>query len=127
MAYDRLEEHFDFLAPDDIRLKGHRIGIEHVLYPYVYEGCAPEQILERLDTLTLDEVAATIAYYHQNEDSVGRYLADWLEWGRERRAEQAADRSLDDLRETGSCARQPSAERMTRLLLDEHINKAVHT
>ena len=24
----QLEDYFDFLAPDDIRIKGHRIGIE---------------------------------------------------------------------------------------------------
>ncbi|MGH2367163.1 MAG: DUF433 domain-containing protein, partial [Chloroflexota bacterium] len=28
----QLEDYFDFLAPDDIRLKGTRVGIETVLY-----------------------------------------------------------------------------------------------
>jgi hypothetical protein len=27
----KLEDYFDFLAPDDIRLKAHRIGIDDVL------------------------------------------------------------------------------------------------
>ncbi len=31
----QLEDYFDFLAPDDIRIKSHRIGIEDVLYEYI--------------------------------------------------------------------------------------------
>lgn len=31
----QLEDYFDFLAPNDIRIKGHRIGIEDVLYEYI--------------------------------------------------------------------------------------------
>jgi len=27
----KLEDYFEFLSPDDIRLKGHRIGIDDVL------------------------------------------------------------------------------------------------
>ncbi len=30
----QLEDYFDFLAPNDIRIKGHRIGIETVVYEY---------------------------------------------------------------------------------------------
>ena len=33
----QLEDYFDFLGPDAIRIKGHRIGIEHVL-AYYQEG-----------------------------------------------------------------------------------------
>ena len=28
----QLEEYFDFLAPNDIRIKGTRVGIESILY-----------------------------------------------------------------------------------------------
>jgi hypothetical protein len=31
-----LESHFDFLAPDDIPIKGTRIGIETLLYEYLH-------------------------------------------------------------------------------------------
>ena len=40
----QLEQYFDFLAPDDIRIKGHRIGIESVLYEYLFREQTPEQI-----------------------------------------------------------------------------------
>ncbi len=47
-----LEEYFDFMADDDIRLKGHRIGIEDVL-KYYLEGYSAEEILAELPTLNL--------------------------------------------------------------------------
>ncbi len=31
-----LEEYFNFLAPDDIRLKGTRVGIETILFDYIF-------------------------------------------------------------------------------------------
>ena len=41
-----LEEHFNFLAPYDIRIKGSRIGIETVLYDYLYENKTAEDIAQ---------------------------------------------------------------------------------
>ncbi len=33
----QLEEYFVFLAPDDIRIRETRIGIEHILYEYIHK------------------------------------------------------------------------------------------
>ena len=38
------EDYFNFMAEDDIRIKGTRIGIETVLYEYIYNGKTPEEI-----------------------------------------------------------------------------------
>ncbi len=38
-----LENYFDFLSDEDIRIKGTRIGIETVLEDYL-EGASPEEI-----------------------------------------------------------------------------------
>jgi uncharacterized protein (DUF433 family) len=76
----RLEDYFDFLAPNDIRIKGSRIGIETVLYGYVHNCRTPEEIAEQFDTITLEEVYATIPYYLHNKEQVSRYLADYLEY-----------------------------------------------
>jgi uncharacterized protein (DUF433 family) len=84
----RLEDYFDFLAPDDIRIRGHRIGIESVLYEYLYRSQTPEEIARRFDTLTLEQVYATILYYLQNQDAVRDYLTKWLEFGRRERESQ---------------------------------------
>ncbi|MGB7710432.1 MAG: hypothetical protein WBL95_13020 [Microcoleus sp.] len=32
-----IEEYFEFLADDDIRVKGTRVGIESILYEYIYQ------------------------------------------------------------------------------------------
>jgi uncharacterized protein (DUF433 family) len=78
----QLEDYFTFLGPDDIRIKGHRIGIESVLYEYIHRAQSPESIAQRFPTLSLQQVYATILYYLQNKDAVAKYLEDWLEWGR---------------------------------------------
>ena len=84
----KLENYFDFLAQDDIRIKGTRVGIESVLYEYVHRQQTPEAIAQRFPTLTLDQVYATILYYLLNRPQMDAYLADWLEWSYRVRAEQ---------------------------------------
>lgn len=112
----QLEDYFDFLEPGGIRLKGSRVGIEHVLYEYIHRCQTPEQIAQRFDTITLEQVYATILYYLQNREVIEKYYADWIAWGREMRARQ--EPISDDLRQrlrrareqlaAGSQQRQPS-------------------
>lgn len=75
----RLEEYFDFLSEDDIRIKGHRIGIDNILWYYL-EGYTPEEIVANLPTLTLEEVYATITYYLHNRSQIDAYLARLAKW-----------------------------------------------
>ena len=49
----KLEEYFEFIDSDDIRIKGSRIGIESILYEYIHREQAPEAIHVRFPTLTL--------------------------------------------------------------------------
>ncbi len=84
----QLEDYFEFLSPDDIRVKGTRIGIEHILYQYIHRAQSPEEIAERFHTLTLEQVYATILYYHANQKAVSAYIADWLAWGQQMREQQ---------------------------------------
>ncbi|MCU0544027.1 MAG: DUF433 domain-containing protein [Oscillatoriaceae cyanobacterium Prado104] len=84
----QLEEYFKFLAPDDIRLKDSRIGIETILYEYIYRARTPEEIANIYTSLSLEQVYATILYYLHNKEAVSKYIADWLEWGRKMREEQ---------------------------------------
>jgi uncharacterized protein (DUF433 family) len=85
----QLEDYFDFLAEDDIRLKGTRIGIETILYDFIHRERSPEVIAQTYPSLTLEQVYATILYYLHNKEAVSKYLADWLEWGREVRRQQS--------------------------------------
>ncbi|MGL5871410.1 MAG: DUF433 domain-containing protein [Xenococcaceae cyanobacterium] len=68
-----LENYFEFLSSNDIRLKGHRIGIDNVL-EYYLEGYTPEEILTNLPTLSLEEIYTTITYYLRNRSQIDLYL-----------------------------------------------------
>ena len=82
------ESYFDFLAPDDIRVKGTRIGIETILYEYIHRSQSAEVIAARYPSLTLEQVYATITYYLRYRPAVHAYLEEWLEHGRQVREAQ---------------------------------------
>jgi uncharacterized protein (DUF433 family) len=84
----QLEDYFIFLSTNDIRLKNTRIGIETLLYDYIYRSRSPEEIAKTYPSLTLEQVYATILYYLHNKEEIEKYLADWLEWGHQMREEQ---------------------------------------
>jgi uncharacterized protein (DUF433 family) len=86
-----LDAYFDFLATDDIRIKGHRIGIETVLFEYLHRERTAEEIQVLYPTLSLAEVYVTILYYLQNSAAVSQYLEDWLAWSHQQRKQQAAN------------------------------------
>ena len=70
----QLEDYFDFLDPLDIRIKGTRIGIETILSDYLELGLFAEQIAGRYQTLTLEQVYATLTYYWHNKQQIDAYL-----------------------------------------------------
>ena len=84
----QLENYFDFLAPDDIRVKGSRIGIESILYEYIYREQSPDAIKDRFPSLTLEQIYATILYYLHNQEEIEAYMSDWLTWSKRVRSEQ---------------------------------------
>ena len=85
----QLEDYFDFLAPDDIRLKGTRLGIETILTDYLELGLFAEQIAARYRTLSLEQVYATLTYYWHNQPEVAAYL---------RRVNEAVEQQRQDQR-----------------------------
>lgn len=88
-----LEDYFDFQRHDDIRIRGTRVGIETVLYDYLFRARTPEEIADTYKTIDLEQVYATILYYLHNKDAVTQYLEEWLEWGHEQRKAQALNPS----------------------------------
>ncbi len=79
----QLEDYFDFEDAELIRIKGHRIGIEHVVALY-QEGYSPEQIMQEFPGLSLEQIHATITYFLRNREFVDIYIAQSRE-----RAERA--------------------------------------
>ncbi|GDZ94940.1 hypothetical protein PA905_29770 [Planktothrix agardhii CCAP 1459/11A] len=108
----QLEEYFDFQRPDDIRVKGTRIGIETILYDFIHRARTPEQIAQTYPSLNLEQVYATILYYLHNKEAVSNYIADWLEWSHQQLKAQELNPS-------------PSAIRLRKLRAErEAIQKA---
>lgn len=88
-----LEDYFNFLAPNDIRLKGSRVGIESVLYDYIHRDQRAEEIVHSFPSLSLEQIYATILYYWHNQQQVDAYLTEWLEWSHRVRQERARNPS----------------------------------
>ena len=86
-----LEDNFMFLAENDIRLKGTRVGIETILYEYIHNGKMPVVIVDHYYTLTLEQIYATLLYYLQNQEKVGAYLEDYLKFCQTAREEYEKD------------------------------------
>jgi len=94
----QLEDYFLFLSPDDIRIKGTRVGIETILYDYIYRSRTPEEIAKMYPSLKLEEIYATVLYYLHNKERVTQYITDWIEHGEQMRAEQRQNPSPARLR-----------------------------
>lgn len=69
----QLEEYFDFINEDAIRIHGQRVDIAHVL-AYYQEGYGAEIIALELPSLSLEEIHATITYYLRNQAAIDHYL-----------------------------------------------------
>lgn len=94
----QLEDYFDFQRPDDIRVKGTRIGIETILYDFIHRARTPEQIAQTYPSLNLEQVYATILYYLHNKEAVTNYIADWLEWSHQQLKAQQLNPSPSAIR-----------------------------
>lgn len=69
----KLEDYFEFISPNDIRIKGHRIGIDNVLGLYFY-GYSAEQIASYYPGLTLEKIYATLTFYYAKQSEINQYL-----------------------------------------------------
>jgi uncharacterized protein (DUF433 family) len=57
------------------RIVGSRIRVQDIIHWQRTEGWSPEQIAEQLPTITLADVHAALAYYHDNPEVIERELA----------------------------------------------------
>ncbi len=84
----RLEEYLEFEKIDTqfgpverIRIKGHRIALEHVVEPF-NAGVPPDTIVrDYYPTLSREEVYAAIAYYLHNQAKMDEYIREGEEIG----------------------------------------------
>jgi uncharacterized protein (DUF433 family) len=88
-----VDEYLDFMSDDDIRVRGHRIGLEHIVQRY-HDGYSPEQIAQDFPGLELKAIYMIIAYYLHNQGAVDAYIArldarfaaDYQAWAAEPRS-----------------------------------------
>jgi uncharacterized protein (DUF433 family) len=84
----------DFLtegAFGEVRLTGHRIGLDHVIEDY-NSGYSPERLHEEFPTLPLDLIQKVLAFYEANRAEVDAYMARGREDSeRHRRAAKPID------------------------------------
>lgn len=93
-----LEDYFEFSeTPRVIRIKGHRIGLEHVLEQYK-AGKSAEEIARYFPTLSLEQVYAAILYYLHYHEEVEEYLREYEDLGRRMMATSDANPSPASLR-----------------------------
>jgi uncharacterized protein (DUF433 family) len=91
-----LDDYFEFITPLDIRIKGHRVGIDDVL-TYHAQGLTPQQIATCLPSLSMEEINACLAYYQHNKAVMDEYMAK-LATQRERRYREAEANPPDVVR-----------------------------
>ncbi|MFN0052727.1 MAG: DUF433 domain-containing protein [Planctomycetales bacterium] len=70
----QLPDFLDQQPAGAIRLTGHRIGLEHVVYVY-NQGYTPEMILGQFPSLSLALIHKLIAFYLEHRAEVDEYAA----------------------------------------------------
>jgi uncharacterized protein (DUF433 family) len=104
-----LEDYLDIQGDDRIRLRGHRIGLEHIVERY-REGYSAEQIGLEYPGVSLEQIYAVIAYYLRNQGAVDAYIA---------RIDAAAE-----ARYRAWAADMPAVSRRVRAVLDQRREEA---
>ena len=68
-----LENVFEFINPETIRIKGTRVGIEIVIEEFL-DGASPKEIQRHYPHLTLKQIYVTITYYLLNKEAIDVYV-----------------------------------------------------
>lgn len=58
------------------RIAGHRIRVQDVVNWHESQGCSADEIVARFPQLTLSDVYAALAYYHDHREEIQRQMAE---------------------------------------------------
>jgi len=92
MTHD--DQYVEVHSSDDIRVKGTRVGIEHILDAYL-AGSLPEEIAVEFPTVTLEQVHGIIAWYLRSRPEADSYVKRWHSRARKVRSEQCEANQSD--------------------------------
>jgi len=88
----QLEDYFDFSDYEkygEIRIQGHRLLMQDILFAYLRGGhTTPQELLERFPSMTMDEILAVLLYHHTHEAEMVKMLDDVEEWAQQQREKQ---------------------------------------
>ncbi len=56
-------------------IAGHRVKVSHLAVLHEDHGLTPAQIVEQIPTITLADVFAALAYYHDHRDAIRAEIA----------------------------------------------------
>jgi uncharacterized protein (DUF433 family) len=83
-----IDRYLEILSPDDVRVRGTRVGVEHLLTEYL-SGRVPEELAIEFPTVSLEQVHGVLAWYLRNREEVDAYLRRWKARAHLARREQA--------------------------------------
>ena len=81
-----LQNYFDFIDDENIRIRGHRVYIDNVLSNYLW-GEGPDELQQRYPQMSMEKIYATILYYLANKAEVDAYMVR-VEKGRQERYQE---------------------------------------
>jgi uncharacterized protein (DUF433 family) len=80
------------------RIDGHRITVKHIILDHQREGKSPDEIASAYPSLTLSDIYAALAYYHDHRDDIDADIkADDDHWAEIQ--QQDSGRLIDRLRQ----------------------------
>lgn len=74
VRHNQSSDLIEFISPDEIRLKGHRIWLEHIV-TRARHSMSVVDIVADLPTLTIAEVEAVLDYIESHREEVDAYMA----------------------------------------------------
>lgn len=58
------------------RIAGHRIRVQDIVIWHEHKGMSPDEILYHHPSITLSDVYAALAYYHDHRDEIRQQMAE---------------------------------------------------
>jgi uncharacterized protein (DUF433 family) len=72
------------------RIAGSRIQVKHLAIMHQRQGMSPEEIVSEFPHVTLADVHAALAYYHDHREAINAEIAADRAWYEEQRASQSS-------------------------------------
>ena len=70
------------------RIAGSRIQVKHLAIMHERQGMTPEEIVQEFPHLTLADIYAALAYYHDHREAINAEIAADRAWYEEQKAKQ---------------------------------------